>query len=522
MVIATLAVGWTAFGTVYYNRMLPFYDSLAYQEGFVRVVQRSNEISPWKAMGEVWRESSNVALFKFFAALFGRFVPTAREGLFLYLFGIHFAGILALIAAVRGSTGALSLGIYAAAAWIAARPFNEAINGVLDQRMDLASGSFYLIVAALFLSWARKPTRWGAVLAGSAAALAVLHRPVMVVGITGVGAIFMARAALKHELRARSWATYLGLILLPGMLITAPWLFYHARDLQLYYLIWNVDVGSANSMADAAGFNLRWFGWGTGTIYPLLIGAVMAWGLLKRRVDWLDFFAVLACLALPLALLATSRSVGNVLVSQLSLGMPALVVACIRPSTQISPLTRVIGPGIAASALVLMSGHSLYALGAQVAGVPTGPRWEVVQMLRQLEREIGTPRRIISGFQSFPLDTVGLAAVSRQEGINVEAGPSFFHPMDFGISNEDARTISDEHLRLKVADVLLRLTDASAVLLVATADTEAQLPPAHFSQTHTRAIRAAVEADSRFVRQYTTSAIRGVKFDVYVVNPVNR
>jgi hypothetical protein len=440
--------------------------------------------------------------------------------LYVYLFGIHFASTALLIRVVYRSSGAPSIAVYACAAWLACRPFKEAINGVLDQRMDLATGSFCLIVAALFFDWARKPSRWGAIFAGVAAALAILHRPVMGVTIAGIAAIFIARALIRHGVRGRNWWSDIGLMFLPGLLFTLPWLIHHAEGLKFYYLIFNVDVGSASTVAEAAGYNLRWFGWGVDTLCGLLVvGALISFGVL-RRVDWLDFAAVSLCAALPLTMLITSRSMGNILVPQIALGMPALALASLRPIAFSGSRMRLVAGGFAALLLVYIGARSLHQLGAQVAGVPQTARAEAMQMLREFDRKVSVSTRVVTGFQSVPLDTVGLASLARQEGINFQAGPSFFHPMDFGIGNEASRTITDAELQPYFAQTLQALRPRSTLLLVATADTEGALPAAHFSQTKARAIRAAVETNPQFVRLYSTSAIQGVKFDVYAIPPV--
>lgn len=517
IVLAALLIGWTAYGSIYYHRILPYYDSLAYQQSFAEVVERAAEVGSAKTIVEIWHQPSNVVLFKFFAAAFGPLLPASKEGLYLYLFGIHFVGFATLIAAARGSSGMISPGLYAAAAWLTAGPFSVALDGVLDQRMDLASASFCLAVAALFFDWAKRPTRVRGLWAGLAAALAVLHRPVMAITIAGVAAIFFARALIRHRNRGSIWWSELGLILLPGLVLTLPWLVYHARYLNNYYLVWNVDVGSARSVAGAAAYNLRMFGRATGWIYPSMVGLALMWGIARRRVDWLDLGAVLLCLLLPLALLSASRSVGNMVVCQVPLGLLALALASVRPAESVGLKIGWLAAGFSSVALIWSGSRSLHGLGSQVAGVSQKPRAEAVQVLREIDAAAVSSKRVMTGFQSFPLDTVGLVALAREEGINLQAGRYFFHPADFGISNAAAQSVTEEELRSQVVKILRDLKGKSNLVLIAAAESEALMPQAHYSQTHTRTIRTTIEADPELVRICTTSPIRGVKFDVYGV-----
>lgn len=517
VVLLVLAIGWTALGSAYYQRVMPFYDSMAYQERFILTVDRANEVGAWTALQEVWKQSSNVALFNLFAAGFGRILPESKEGLYLYLFGIHFAGIAALVWTAYRSSGARWIGVYAAAAWLACRPFKEAMYGVLDQRMDLASGSFCLIVAALFFDWARKPSYRVAALAGVAVALAILHRPVMGVTIAGISAIFVLRAWIRHGIPGRAWWKDVGLMVLPGIVLTLPWLIYHSEGLKFYYLIFNVDVGSASSMAEAAKFNLQSFWWAMDGIYALLVVLALVGGLLLRRIDWLDFSAVLLSGALPLALLITSRSMGNILVAQVALATPALALASLRWSPVKHPRMQVLPAACAGILLFCIGARSLHHLADHVAGIPRTARMEAMQVLREFDLQAGPLPRIVTGFQSIPLDCRGLAVLAREEGIKFQAGTSFFHPTEFGFSNDAAKTITAEELRGHLVQILRGLRGKSSFLLIVTADTEKSLPPVHFSQLRVRDIREAVEADKELVRRYTTSPIQGIKFDVYAI-----
>lgn len=220
--LLALAIGWTVYGAIYYQRVLPFFDSVAYQESFVRIVGRTGEVGIWQSLWGAWFESSNVALFRLWAALCGRMIPAANEGLYLYIYGIHFIATGLLVWTVSRASALPAIGVFAAAAWLAACPFAETVNGVLDQRMDLASGSFCLAVTALFFDWSDKPSRWSAGFAGLAVALAVLHRPVMAVTVAAIALVFVTRALLRHRARRREWVLEVAWMLLPRIGADCP------------------------------------------------------------------------------------------------------------------------------------------------------------------------------------------------------------------------------------------------------------------------------------------------------------
>ena len=171
----------------------------------------------------------------------------------------------------------------------------------------------------------------------------------------------------------------------------------------------------------------------------------------------------------------------------------------------------------ASLALIAVAGHSLFWLGRQIEGINRVPRMEAVHFLREFDRTVNVPRRIVTGFQTAPLDTSALAALARQEGVNFQTGVSYFHPVDFGISNAAADTISDEQFQEKVSELLRALRGRSTVVMVASQDTENLLPPAHYSQIRTKSIRKAIERDKGLVLRHTSSPVGGIKFDLYEI-----
>jgi hypothetical protein len=517
--LLVLALSWTTLGTAYYQRVLPFYDSLSYQQQHVAITQQYAREGFWSTVGTVWREGGNTALNRFSAALFGGILANTKEGLYVYLFSIHFAAIIALLVVTWRATTSLTWAILAVSAWLAALPFAEAINGILDQRMDLASGAFCLLLSALCLSWSWRPSVAAGLIAGLAGALAVLHRPVMAVTVAGIMVIFWIRSILRQRQGLKFWLVQLGAMAAPGLVITLPWIWTHAAGLKFYYLIWNVAVGNAGSSLEAAQYNLGWFAHAVGSRYAIIVAAALAWGIYRKMIDWLDLAAVALAIVFPLLILIVSRSVGNFLVSQIPLGLPALMLACLRPMPERSPARSLLAT-IGACALFLgLIGTSLSSLKAQIAGVPVQKRIETMRVLNQIESQTSGSRRVLCGFQTIPLDPNGLVALAREQGMDLSIGRLYFHPVDFGISNAEAPSLTEAERQGRFAAILQQIKASSTLLMLPTAESLPRLPPDPYSHVHMQEIRRAVEADKDFVLRLTTAPIDGISLEIYAVNP---
>jgi hypothetical protein len=519
LVLITLAVSWTSLGSVFYQRITPFYDSLAYQQSYVATVKESVAHGPWAATVSAWKSPAVTAvLYRLFAALFGPEIADGKEGLYVYLNTVHLAAMAALVYAVWRTARSWALALFALAAWLSATPLTQAVSGVLDQRMDLASGSFCLSVAALLFGWSRKPSLPTAFVAGVVAALAILHRPVMAGTVLAMIALFAVRTFLRDRREARFWVRHGIAMGAPLLLLVLPWLVAHRAPLYQYYVVANVDVGSATSWRDAASYNLTAFAGHCGTRYGWMLLVGFVWSLIFRRIDWLDTIVVVLATAVPLVLLIISKSVGNFIVCQNAIGLPALLLACAWPKTAPKPAANhFLWVIIACVTLLWSEAQSLQALRYQVATRSPETRVQSLRVITELSSINVGPQRRLAGFQAFPLDPLALCVMATEQGFPLEAGTRMFHPVDFGLSNENARGISDEAMRGAVMQTLEKLRGVDTLLMVPAEG--AQLPVVPFSQTKMNIIREAVAANPAFQRLLTTSPIGGVRFDIYEIKP---
>jgi len=219
-------------------------------------------------------------------------------------------------------------------------------------------------------------------LLGLTAALSVLHRPVMGVTIAGIVIIFCLRAMLRERRGVKYWMLHLSAIAAPGLLLTLPWIWTHAANLRFYYFIWNVALGNATSLREAAEYNLGEFTRAIGPHYILIVVVTLVWAAFLRRIDWLDLAAVFLAIVLPLGLLIGSRSVGNPLVCQIPLGLLALTIACLRPAARPTPSSLNIATAcLAAAMLLFITAISLHSLKTQIANIPNKARIEAARAI---------------------------------------------------------------------------------------------------------------------------------------------
>lgn len=513
--LVATAVKWSELGVRFYAKVVPFFDSLSYQENFAVTAARSEAVGGLQALGETWLASgNNVVLYRFFAAAWGGVLPASEAGLYVYLGLVHVAGAVVLGLVTWRVTGATWAGLLAVAAWYLAEPFWAVREGVLDQRMDLASASFYLMLAATALAWAREPSRRCAGGVGMILALAVLHRPVMALSALAVVALFAIRAWRRHERTRGAWWRDVLWMGAPGLVLALPWMLAHAGELYHYYVVANVDVGSASSVVEAAIYNgrnfMRAFGEGYAVVLAVGVGLVA----LTRRLDWGDVAVVLLATLMPLLLLTLSRSTGNHLVCQLSLGVPALLLACGRARGELG-WERIGGVMVA---MVVLSGvlvGSIRELSAGVDAESSQLRSEAEGVVRQIaERKAGAR---VATFHNAPVNAFALQRVARGIGVELNVGTLAYHPHHFGIPNDRAEALPEEELAEALRRTVERVWSADDFLMLPAADAQDRLLEQPYSHRVIPVLRTLVEKDGRFVLAGRVGPMEGIEFDLFSI-----
>ncbi len=512
IVLLWLGIGWTSLGGAFYHRVLPFYDSLSYQHEYHRELASASRAGAATGFANAWGQPSNTALYLLFAGLFHPVLADNVESFYLFFCAIHLAGVWILVRLLIQDDTKRYLACLAAASWLFAVPFSQTYSGVIDQRMDLSTASLFLVLMAFALEWSRRPSRGLSVALGLSAAILLLHRPVMCVAIAGSIAVFVGLAFVRQERQLvwRSSIYFLG----PIALIALPWLIYHRDYLQLYYLKGGYNVGNA-SLWEAARFNVAQLGRSVGVIYAGLVLVPLTWFAVRREIDWPELGAILFAGAVPVLVLIASRSAGNYGACLIPLGIPALTFASVRPGrTSVNfawaNLVGMVG-------VLFAAGWSLSQLRAEVESVSPAPRLQAARAVLQLDEIPIDGPRILSGFNAWPLDVIGLTEIAREQGIEFTAGIAAFHPYHFGIDNAKGASVSEAEAREGIARVLEKIAQARGLLILPSAESEKLLPAFPFSHGKIGLIRQEVARDARFVLVKQVGPIAGCILEVYKV-----
>lgn len=509
-----LTGNWWFYGLRFYDRVLPFYDSASYQDGYRTVAAIAKNHGSIRTLIEIWKEpASNVVLYRFAAAAAGPWVPHPRTGLFIYLFTFHALAGIVLYLAVRDITGRVLPAFAATSVWFLTQPFGMLRDGVGDQRMDLSSGSAFLLVAAMGLRWSHRPTGSGAFLTGIAAALAALHRPILTPSIAIVGVLLAIAAVLAHRRPLTEWLRLAGLALSPIFLIAAPWLLHHQEELRVYYLENGPDVGASTSMLAAAKFHWASFqaSFGLPAALTLVVGLALVAFALRPHFGRAVLVVLLA--AAPLAILVASKSSGNIFVQQASLGIPALLFAAWHPQgsdTENSSKWDI--PAGSVFLLVAMIAAPVR-LAQALAIEPAHERREAVGLLQQIE--LPSPQSRIAGFHDLPISPLALCMLARDLNIPLTTGTLSYYPTDFGLANDYLNDSSSEHVRSAVIKKLEVIKQQDDLVILPTADTEFRLWQGLYSHRLLPLIRTQIQTDAGFEIVRRVGPVKEVYFDVY-------
>lgn len=305
-------------------------------------------------------------------------------------------------------------------------------------------------------------------------------------------------------------------MILPGLILAVPWLTAHASELYRYYFVSNVDVGNALSSRIAASYNFVHFAKAIGPTYVSIVLGAFGWLIFRRRVDWADFAAVCVVTLVPLVILALSKSMGNVYVSQVGLGLPALVIACARPLSQ-QPLPdgrENLRIGLAILLLAGVAGISIHTLSNELRSLRPNARKEVENIVQGAAGKQHRPLRLAS-FQDYPVNGVAMVRVSREIGEFLQIGTYAYHPSEFGLPNNPTEKVADDEVRQAAQNVVRRMIADDDVLLLPSLETQNLLLPQPFSHRVIPEIRRAIAGNPHFQLEERVGPVDRMWFDLY-------
>lgn len=512
--VLLLTLVWWRYATDFYDRVLPFYDSASYQQGYQVVAKIASERGVLETLVLVWTEpASNVVLYRFFAALVGPSLPLAREGLYVYLFGWHLLAAITVAYVVKALTGKFFPAFAAVATWLTTAPFFILRDGIGDQRLDLSSGSAFLIITALALLFANHPSARIACIIGTASAFAVLHRPILLPAIVIVAMALVINALRQGRQPIKMWIAPVILGIAPFAVLAAPWLLMHQQELRSYYLEYGTAVNADVSLMEAAKFNWLHFqsAFGSTALLVLLLGlSYLARGV---QIHPQTLLLVVVAWCAPIAVLIFSKSVGNTYVQQIALGIPVLIFASLRPShrahlADVTPAMLMMLIPLAAATVNLE---------LSIAQESKHERKEVEQMLKQMSVPSSGAR--LAGFHDLPLSPVSLSMVAEQMRIPLHVGTIAYYPGDFGLTNDYLSDTGSDVTKEAVADKLREIRHGNDLLIVPSEESVARLWMGLYSHRLLPLIRDLIKRDPSFQFEGSVGPVKKVYFDIYRISP---
>lgn len=515
--LAVLVTIWASFGSRFYAGAIPYYDSLAYQTGYRDVAAVADENGATKALRQVWQEEgNNVVLYRFFAAAVGRYVPSPITGLYIYLLGIHVLAALALTKLVRTTTGQWAPAFFAVAVAFSTTPFGIVRGGIGDQRMDLTSGSAYLLVGALGLLWLRKPGVLTAFATSLAASAACLHRPILGPSLAIVAISLFAVAAIRNRQSVRAWLTQIIAIALPLGTLAIPWFIRHREGLRYYYVEYGPALDVHVTWADAVRFNIGWFthniGWWSAGILFVGFGLVAT----RLKIRLADVGLIILMTLAPLAVLIGNKSVINAWVQQMCIGVPALLLAAFGGVRQEAPFPRwITGLSIASVGLVITL--TAVKLSRDLSTEPPNAKGEVVAVLDTVASV--SEGGAIAGFHDLPVSVSAMITIAQNENLPFYEGTQSFYPPDFGLSRTFDAAANPTALRDAIQARLDDIKRNNQIVLLPTLDTKYRLWQGLFSHQIIPQLHDALMADPAFQLVARAGPVQDVHFNIFIVHP---
>lgn len=514
VVIVTI---WSHYSSRFYEQVIPFYDSLSYQEGYLYTTQIIPADGPLDRAAKTWRESgNNVVLYKLFAALVGDILPHPRTGLYVYLFGIHIIATVALFHTIIRLNGSVSMALGAIAAWWMTTPFGLLRDGIGDQRIDLSSGSLYLLVSICGLSWLDKPTLLRASLAGFTTSLGMLHRPVMALQLGVIALAFFIAARLRYPKITPGWSAHITCAFIPIAAIALPWLITHFEFLRTYYLEFNVDQGHG-TFWQATLFNAQRFGYAMGPWAALVLLGLFVHGFASHHLDRGRITILTLVFLIPFLVMIGFRATGNMFAAQMPLAIPMLGLACFAQPRKNRNIDTPLSFSGCVLVLTCVIGFTPLRLEKSLAQERPNARPEVEAVINQIVDQ--SPVGILSAFHDQPVNNTAFASIARDMNLKLRAGFSAYHPYDFGLTAEEAETRAPVRIHVAISSVLQKLKQSSNLLILPTEATQNRLWAGLFSHQMIPHIRRAVNNDPDFIHFGKSAPVDGVTFDLYRLAP---
>ena len=453
LLLAALGLVWVLLGNTWYSRVLPFYDSLSYQTR-VEAIISAYRTNGWGAFSDLGLRGPNSFLYVPLTVAVAAFLPLSRTTLYIYLIPIHLIALGVLFHFIRRKTSSWSLSFLGPLIYLSTTPFGILRSGILDQRLDLSTASFSLILWVTGIDWAENATSTKkTVILGITSALAFMHRPMISVQVSLVVimiilyALWMARKENNEKRMLQS----LGLAAFVAGVLSIPWFMTNLKQFYNYYVTSSPITGASPIMATVPAYT-RYVRYWIGADVLILVGILLVAAFISRRFSGKYFLLSIGTIILPLVPLVLSGSDSSVVTQICLAGMGLLPLSFVSQKHY---------PGFFRFAAVLvamvMAFSNLATLAKSVNSVDPKERLQVETMITRLVQEYPTEKRVfLSGFISAGGGPDAIASIARMDfGYPLKSGAALFHPVQFGLSAKSTR-FSDEELEKAAAYGLQR------------------------------------------------------------------
>lgn len=525
LLLGAVGLVWVMLGSTWYSRILPFYDSLSYQTR-VEAILNAYQTDGWGAFSRYGLHGPNSFLYLPFTVAIAAFLPLSRTTLYIYLIPIHLIAIAVLFEFIRRKTSSLSLSFLGPLVYLSTTPFGILQFGILDQRMDLSTTSFSLILWVTGIDWAENFTsKKKSVVFGITAALAFLHRPMISVQASLVAAMIILYALwiARKENKEKCMLRCLGLAALVAAALSIPWFITNLNKFYYYYVT-SSPITGASSMIVTVPAYIKYAGYWIGQNVLILVGFLFLVSLVSGRVSWKYLLLAIGAIVLPLVPLVLSGS-NSQIVAEICLAGVALLPLSFASEKHPLRCFR-LGAVLVATAMAFMNLASLAKLANNAD--PT-ERLQVETLVTELARKYPTDEPVyLSGFISAGGGPDAIASIARLDiGYPLKPGAVGFHPMQFGLPAKSTR-FSDEELESAAAFGLQKAYKAGGFLMlvepsrVEEKEIQTWLSRRVFSnQLAARMDRMAL-ADGRLEDTGVSGMIGTIPVHFYIIRPSDR
>lgn len=460
--VAGLGVIWMLLGNTWYAHILPFYDSLAYQtrvEGILRAYQTDGwGIIPSGLNGP------NAFLFIPFITALAPLLPISRTVLYVYLIPIHIIALAALFNFLYRKTGSLSLALLGPILYLSTTPFRIMAGGILDQRMDLATSSFAMLLWVVALDWAEDSASLNkSAIFGLTAALAFMQRPVISVQASLVVAMFLAYAfwIARQSGLIKVFFRQLGWVVTIAAILSIPWFVTNTSAFYSYYFLNSPVIGTSSFSVTIPGYIgiLKYL---IGPNLLILIGASLLASLILRGFTWKYFFLSLGATILPIVILILTGTYSSIVATISLAGIGLLPLSF----TQKNRSDHGIQVALLLAAFVLAFSN-LTTLAKTVNDIDYHERAMAEIAILNIAKTNPTNKPLyLSGFISAMEGPDTIVSIAHLDlGLPFYSGVVRFHAFQFGLPTKSAN-FSEKELDLAAACGLQRAFDLGGILML--------------------------------------------------------